>query len=124
MWNPSRQRCKCGNSELKRQGYGKALLDYSLDKAAKLGCGAVCFEGNIDFYGKSEFRPASKFNIRYHGLEEGEDASFFLYKELIPGYLNSITATPVGYFVDEKKAEEFDKLFPYKEKKKLPGQLF
>ena len=25
-------------------------------------------------------------------------------------------------FVDEKKAEEFDKLFPYKEKKKLPGQ--
>ena len=27
-------------------------------------------------------------------------------------------------FVDEKKAEEFDKMFPYKEKKKLPGQLF
>ena len=114
----------CITPELKRQGYGKALLDYSLDKAAKLGCGAVCFEGNIDFYGKSGFRPASKFNIRYHGLEEGEDASFFLYKELIPGYLNSITATPVGYFVDEKKAEEFDKMFPYKEKKKLPGQLF
>ena len=48
-------------------------------------------------------------------------------KELIPGYLNGITgeyATPAGYFVDEEKAEEFDKLFPYKEKKKLPGQLF
>ena len=42
----------CITSELKRQGYGKALLDYLLDKAAKLGCGAVCFEGNIDFYGK------------------------------------------------------------------------
>ena len=114
-------------SELKRQGYGKALLDYLLDKAAKLGCGAVCFEGNIDFYGKSGFRPASEFNIRYHGLEEGEDASFFLCKELIPRYLNGITgeyATPVGYFVDEKETEEFDKLFPYKEKKKLPGQLF
>lgn len=117
----------CITPELKRQGYGKALLDYSLDKAAKLGCGAVCFEGNIDFYGKSGFRPASKFNIRYHGLEEGENASFFLCKELIPGYLNGITgeyATPEGYFVDEKKAEEFDKLFPYKEKKKLAGQLF
>ena len=117
----------CITPELKRQGYGKALLDYSLDKAAKLGCGAVCFEGNIDFYGKSGFRPASEFNIRYHGLEEGEDASFFLCKELVLGYLNSITgeyATPAGYFVDEKKAEEFDKMFPYKEKKKLPGQLF
>ena len=117
----------CIKNEYKRKGYGKILLDYSLDKAAKLGCGAVCFEGNIDFYGKSGFKYASEFNIRYHGLEEGQDASFFLCKELIPGYLNGITgeyATPAGYFVDEKKAEEFDKLFPYKEKKKLPGQLF
>ena len=105
----------CIKNEYKRKGYGKILLDYSLDKAAKLGCGAVCFEGNIDFYGKSGFRPASEFNIRYHGLEEGQDASFFLCKELIPGYLNGITgeyATPAGYFVDEKEAEEFDKMFP------------
>ena len=117
----------CIKNEYKRKGYGKILLDYSLEKAAKLGCGAVCFEGNIDFYGKSGFKYASEFNIRYHGLEEGQDASFFLCKELIPGYLNGITgeyATPAGYFVDEKKAEEFDKMFPYKEKKKLPGQLF
>ena len=117
----------CIKNEYKRKGYGKILLDYSLEKAAKLGCGALCFEGNIDFYGKSGFRPASEFNIRYHGLEEGQDASFFLCKELIPGYLNGITgeyATPAGYFVDEKEAEEFDKMFPYKEKKKLPGQLF
>ena len=117
----------CITPELQRQGYGKILLDYSLDKAAKLGCGAVCFEGNIDFYGKSGFRPASEFNIRYHGLPEGEDASFFLCKELVSGYLDGITgeyATPEGYLVDEQEAEEFDKQFPYKEKKKLPGQLF
>jgi len=38
---------------LKRKGYGKILLDYSLEMAAKLGFGAVLFEGNIDFYGKS-----------------------------------------------------------------------
>ena len=106
----------CIKNEYKRKGYGKILLDYSLDKAAKLGCGAVCFEGNIDFYVKSGFKYASEFNIRYHGLEEGQDASFFLCKELIPGYLNGITgeyATPAGYFVDEKEAEEFDKMFPY-----------
>lgn len=117
----------CIKNEYKRKGYGKILLDYSLEKAAKLGCGAVCFEGNIDFYGKSGFRPASEFNIRYHGLPEGEDASFFLCKELVPSYLNGITgeyATPAGYFVDEKEVEEFDKMFTYKEKKKLPGQLF
>ena len=38
--------------EFKRQGYGKILLDYSLEKAAELGAGALCFEGNIDFYGR------------------------------------------------------------------------
>ena len=116
----------CIASELKRQGYGKILLDYSLEQAAKLGAGAVCFEGNIDFYGKSGFTYASSYGIRYHGLPEGEDASFFLCKELIPGYLDGITgeyAPPSGYFVDEAEAEEFDKRFPPKEKLKLPGQL-
>ena len=113
--------------EFKRMGYGKYLLDHSLERAAELGCGALCFEGNIDFYGKSGFRPASEFGIRYHGLSEGEDASFFLCRELIPGYLDGITGEytpPKGYFVDEKAAGEFDKMFPPKEKLKLPGQLF
>lgn len=117
----------CIAPALKRKGYGKILLDYSLERAKALGCGAVCFEGNIDFYGKSGFRFASDFGIRYHGLPEGEDASFFLCKELITGYLDGVTgeyATPAGYFVDEAEAEEFDKQFPPKEKLKLPGQLF
>ena len=117
----------CITPELKRQGYGKILLNDSIEKAAAMGCGALCFEGNIDFYGKSGFTYASNFGIRYHGLPEGEDASFFLCKELIPGYLQGITgeyATPQGYFVDDAEVEKFDKEFPYKEKLKLPGQLF
>ena len=117
----------CITPELKRQGYGKILLDYSLEQATKLGAGALCFEGNIDFYGKSGFTYASNYGIRYHGLPEGEDSSFFLSKELIPGYLDGITGeytTPSGYFVDEGDAEEFDKHFPPKEKLKLPGQLW
>jgi predicted N-acetyltransferase YhbS len=36
--------------ELKRKGYGKAILDYSLEKATQMGFGAVLFEGNIGFY--------------------------------------------------------------------------
>ena len=117
----------CIMPELKRQGYGKKLLDYSLEKAAEYGCGALCFEGNINFYGKSGFTFAREFGIRYHGLPEGADSSFFLCKELIPGYLSGVTgeyAPPQGYFVNEEAAEEFDKQFPYKEKQKLPGQLF
>lgn len=116
----------CIAPEYKRKGYGKILLDFSLEQAAKLGCGALCFEGNIDFYGKSGFSYASDFGIRYHGLPEGVDSSFFLCKELIPGYLTGVSgeyATPQGYFVDLNDAEEFDKAFPYKEKLKLSGQL-
>ena len=117
----------CIAPEFKRQGYGKILLDYSLGKAAELGFGAVCFEGNINFYGKSGFTFAREFGIRYHGLPEDADSSFFLCKELTSEYLNGITgeyATPQGYFVNESEAEEFDKSFPHKEKRKLPGQLF
>ncbi|MCI7248042.1 MAG: N-acetyltransferase [Clostridiales bacterium] len=117
----------CIKPELKRKGYGKMLLDYSLEQAASMGCGALCFEGNIDFYGKSGFREASEFGIRYHGLPEGEDASFFLCRELIPGYLEGVTGeytTPEVYFVDEKEAEEYDKNFHHKEKLVLPGQIF
>ncbi len=117
----------CITPELKRKGYGKILLDYSLEKVAAMGFGAVCFEGNIDFYGKSGFTYASEYGIRYHGLPEGEDASFFLCKELIPGYLDGITgeyATPEGYMVDENEAEKYDATFPTKEKLKLPGQLY
>ena len=117
----------CITPELKRQGYGKALLDYCLDKATELGFGAVLFEGNIGFYGKCGFDYASKFGIRYHDLPEGADSSFFLCRELIPGYLDGITGvyqTPKGYYVSDADVEEYDKDFPQKEKLKLPGQIF
>lgn len=119
----------CIANEFKRQGYGKVLLDYSLEKAAELGCKAVCFEGNIDFYGKSGFVVASTRGIRYHGLPEGMEADFFLCKELETGYFDGVSgeyATPKGYFVAEENPEDFEKYdaqFPKKEKLVLPGQL-
>ena len=120
----------CAANDLKRQGYGKMLLDYSLDQAAALGCGALCFEGNILFYGKSGFTYAREFGIRYHGLPEGADDSFFLCRELVPGYLSGVTgvyAPPEGYYAADREPqafEAFDALFPPKAKLKLPGQIF
>ena len=129
----------CIANEYKRKGYGKILLDYSLEKAKDLGYGAVCFEGNIDFYGKSGFDYASKFGVNYagftneketrqtavsraenevsldqtyHRLPEGMAADFFLCKELKPGYLDGIIgvyATPAAYFVAEENPEDFEK---------------
>ncbi len=113
--------------EFQGRGYGKLLLDHSLERAAEFGCPALCFEGNIGFYGKSGFSFARNFGIRYHGLPEGADDSFFLCKELVPGYLTGVTgeySTPEVYLVDADAADEFDRAFPPKEKRKLPGQLF
>ena len=113
----------CIANDLKRQGYGKMLLDYTLEKAAEMGFGAVCLEGNVDFYGKSGFVPGIEKGLRYQGFP---DAPFFLCRELIPGYLDGVSGeygSPAAYEVDEKEAEKFDQTFPPKQKLKLPGQL-
>ncbi|WP_028504537.1 N-acetyltransferase [Ruminococcus sp. FC2018] len=117
----------CIASELKRQGLGKMLLDYSLEKAVELGFGAVLFEGNIDFYGKSGFDYARRFGIFYHDMPKDADQSFFLCKELKAGYLDGVKGvyqTPKGYYVSDEEVEAFDKCFAPKEKLKLPGQIF
>ena len=117
----------CIAPDLKRRGYGKKLLDHSLEKAAAMDFGAVLFEGNIGFYGKSGFGYARDFGIRYHDLPPEADDSFFLCKELIPGYLSGVTGvyqTPQGYYVDDADVAAFDAGFPPKKKLKLPGQIF
>lgn len=116
----------CIAPELQRRGYGKMLLDHALERAAAFGAGAVCFEGNIDFYGHSGFTYASAFGVRYHGLPEGADASFFLCRELRAGFLNGFSGeytTPACYFVDEAEVEAFDRRFPPKERLKTATQI-
>lgn len=113
--------------QYKRQGYGKALLDYSMEKAKEMGAGALCFEGNIDFYGKSGFVVASTKGIHYHGELRENEVPYFLLKELDEGYLDGVSGvyhTPKVYYVDEQDVEKFDATFPPKQKLKLPGQLF
>ena len=113
--------------DLQRQGLGKYLLDYSMERAEELGVGALCIEGNIDFYSKSGFVVAGTKGIRYHGEPEQEMVPYALLRELRPGFLRGVTGvyhTPGGYYVDEAAAEEFDRNFPPREKRKLPGQLF
>lgn len=111
----------------KRQGYGKYLLDYSMEKAQEMGAGALAITGNILFYGKSGFVPAKTKGIRY---ADDLEADYFLIKELIPGFLDGISGNykePEGYFICEKNPKAFEKFeaaFPKKEKLKLPGQLF
>ncbi len=116
----------CIEPSRQRLGYGRILLDYALSRAKEIGVGAVFLEGDAAFYGKSGFVPASEFGIRYRGLPDGADSSFFLCRELSDGYVSrpGEYGTPQVYFVNDDDVEAFDKTFPYKEKLTLPGQIF
>lgn len=111
----------------KRQGYGKRLLEYSMEKAREMGAGALAITGNILFYGKSGFVPAKTKGVRY---ADDPEANYFLIKELRTGFLDGISGTykdPEGYFVCQKDPEAFEAFeatFSPKEKKKRSGQLF
>ena len=113
--------------DCRRQGYGKYLLDYSMERAKRMGAGALAITGNIDFYGKSGFVPAKTMGVRY---ADDPEADYFLIRELTPGFLAGISGSyrdPEGYFVCEKNPEDFaryESTFPPKKKQKLAGQLF
>ncbi len=115
------------SNDRKRKGYGKKLLDATIEKAKTLGYGAVINEGNIDFYGQSGFIRADKKGIRY---ADDPEADYLLCLELKEGYLNDASGTwadPEGYFICRKDPEGFEKFeagFPPKEKRKMPGQLW
>lgn len=115
--------------EYQRQGYGKKLVDYSLNKATKLGYPCVFISGDINFYKRCGFVISTSKGIRYAEDLEGE-APYFLCKELKLGFLEKISAIykdPKEYFVSQEKSqlfEEYDKKFASKEKLKLPSQIF
>ena len=84
----------CIKNEYKRKGYGKILLDYSLEKAAELGCGALCFEGNIDFTVKVDSdRQASMVSVIMDCRREKMHHSFCvknLYQVILMGLPESM----------------------------------
>lgn len=94
-----------------------------------MGCGAVCMEGNIDFYKHAGFVMASSLSIHYHAEPRENPVPYFLAQELRPGYLAGVEGvyhTPQGYFVAMERPDDFEAYeatFPAKEKLVLPGQL-
>lgn len=113
--------------DYQRKGYGKILLDYALNKAISMGVGAICIEGDVNFYGKCGFTVASTHGIHYYAEPIDEVVPYFLLRELKNGFLDGVTGiyrTPKGYFVDDAKVDEFDNTFPLKQKLKLASQLF
>ena len=115
--------------DCQRRGLGLRLLLHALGKARALGIGALCMEGNIDFYKHAGFGLASALRIHYHDEPADAEVPYFLAQELLPGYLRGIEGTytpPRGYFVADEDPAAFaayEAAFPPKTKTLRPGQL-
>lgn len=112
--------------EFQHQGYGRALIEHSMQIAKALGYGAVALTGNPEYYHRFGFRSGSDFQVFYPGLPRTEEASFFMISELSDGYLAYAPGTivePEAYIVSDEAVDEFDATFPPKVKETRPGQL-
>ena len=116
--------------ELKQKGYGKLLLDYSLKKQESRDTKRSALKGMLISMGKAALHTQENLEFAITDFQKERIGSFFLCKELVPDYLHGFcgeNATPKGYFICDESPEDFDTYeatFPYKEKLKLPGQLF
>lgn len=108
--------------EFQRKGVGKAMLEYSFEKALELGYDVIVIFGNPDNYVARDFRSCKRFNVC---LEGGVFPAAMLVKELKPGTLDGrrwFYHESPAYNIDSDKARKFDEMFPSKEKKFQPSQ--
>ena len=86
---------------------GQHTITYETDESLADGQYYLyMFDNNI---GISETRPDydwSSIGLKVSSAVDGKNSKYY------------------KYLVDENEAEEFDRAFPYLEKKKLPGQIF
>ena len=108
-----------------KQGYGTKLINYTIEKAKELGYKGIVITGNPDYYHRFGFLSAKHFDIHYNEYSTDE-LPFFMAMELEEGYFDEtyLYSDPSIYNVNTCDVEEFDKTFPYKEKKVLPTQIF
>lgn len=108
--------------EYQRNGYGKMLIEHSLNRAAELGYETVVIFGSPSNYVSSGFICCKKYNVC---VEKGKYPAAMLVKELKPGVLDGriwfYSDSPV-MSIDEGKAREFDDSLEKMEKRWMPSQ--
>lgn len=112
----------CVLPEFQRRGYGKALMEHSLTRAAALGWGAVVIFGAPANYVGRGFQCCKRHQVC---LEDGSFPTAMLVRELRPQALEGgpwvYRNSPVMHF-DEEAARRFDEALPPMEKRVLPCQ--
>jgi len=106
------------------QGIGGNLIRESLERARNLGFGGVFLMGNPAYYQRFGFVRTDAFGIF---SSDGKSYDHFMGLELTPGCLKGVSGR---FFEDEvfqianEELEDFEKLFPAREKHVTPTQLW
>ncbi len=105
-----------------RQGFGKKLITHSIEAAKNKGYRAIITLGYPYHYSCYGFKSGKTYNI---SMEDKKYYKGLLVLPLYKGALDNIS----GYALfsnaldsDQKRVDEFDKFFPYKEKKYQESQ--
>jgi valyl-tRNA synthetase len=107
--------------EMQKSGIGGALIKHSIEKAKKLGHGAILFFGSPEYYSRFGFVPANEFDITDCN---GENYPAFMAMELKENFLKDVT----GKFIEadiynddlnREAAKAFDRQF-ITSKKEVP----
>jgi len=104
-------------------GIGSALLRTTLEKARSLGYRAVILFGHPAYYREFGFSNAQAFGIK---TAQGDNFEAFMALELYPGALQDVQGSfheDGAFAIRKEDLEEFDVLFPPKEKHKREGQF-
>jgi len=106
-----------------KQGIGASLIRHSLKEAGFLGYRGVLLFGDPAYYSRFGFVNAACYGIT---TAEGQNFDAFMALELhqkgLEGIRGRYLENPV-FQVDSNDLEQFEKLFPPKEKHKREGQF-
>ena len=82
--------------EYRMQGIMRRLVEYALEKAEKMGYGAVFLGGNPNLYGRFGFEPSSAYGIYHKNRNKWGDEGFMV-RILKSAVLDGITGTTYYY---------------------------
>ncbi len=102
--------------EYQGKGIGSYLVNHSKKVAKEIGYNAIIIYGDPDYYSRFGFVPCDKFGIK---TPQGKFHKALQVLELYEGALDGISGMFFEnsvFHLNKDEVDEFDKLFPYKEK--------
>lgn len=108
--------------EYQRKGYGKKLIEYSFERAVRLGYDVIVIFGDPANYVGRGFKSCKKYHVC---VADGTFPSAMMVKELVPGALDGrkwVYHQSPAFDMDRQEMQRFDETFEWMEKKYQPSQ--